>query len=390
MFTVTVLVAGNGSVTSSPAGIACPGACSAVFSTGTSVTLTAQAMTANRLLGWDGSDCSTAPTCMVDRAVPTIAARFTGAYNVVFASTTLFDPSTLTLAAADAACAQNAMSASLPGTYRAWLSTTTVNAITRLGTASGWITVDGLPFAATRADLVAGTTIYPPRYNSMLQVNGATYVTGTANNGTYSGFNCNNWTSLTATTTAGYVDEGNSGFTNEGVSQCSVFNPSPVLCLGTDYQTPVQLTPQKGRIAFLSITWFPGGGLADADAFCQADATAAGLPGTYKALLAHTGGTAQDRFSLTGPTWVRVDGVRIVPSAAMLGSPLLAPISLRANGTTSIAELAYTGNATTSCNDWTDTSSATVAGGQALRAGTWWSTAGMTCNQGAQLYCLQE
>jgi hypothetical protein len=67
---------GSGSVTSSPAGISCPGTCSASFASGTLVTLTATPAAASRFVGWDGG-CSGAGACRitVDAAV-TVKAIF--------------------------------------------------------------------------------------------------------------------------------------------------------------------------------------------------------------------------------------------------------------------------------------------------------------------------
>ncbi|WP_456788836.1 YncE family protein [Cellulomonas sp. P5_C5] len=50
--TIDVTVGGDGQVTSSPAGIDCPGTCTATFDTGTSVTLTARPGESSTLLGW--------------------------------------------------------------------------------------------------------------------------------------------------------------------------------------------------------------------------------------------------------------------------------------------------------------------------------------------------
>jgi uncharacterized repeat protein (TIGR03803 family) len=72
---LTVSKAGNGegAVTSSPAGIDCGSACSARFSPGTPVTLTATASAGSTFTGWSGEGCSGAGTCEVamdqDRSV---------------------------------------------------------------------------------------------------------------------------------------------------------------------------------------------------------------------------------------------------------------------------------------------------------------------------------
>jgi sugar lactone lactonase YvrE len=65
METLTVTVSGSGgTVTSSPAGIACPGTCSAVFALGTKVTLSASAALGFKFMGWSGA-CSGTGSCVV-------------------------------------------------------------------------------------------------------------------------------------------------------------------------------------------------------------------------------------------------------------------------------------------------------------------------------------
>jgi uncharacterized repeat protein (TIGR03803 family) len=62
--TVSLAGTGSGSVTSSPAGITCPSTCSAAFSNGTVVTLTATAAAGSTFAGWSGA-CSGTGTCAV-------------------------------------------------------------------------------------------------------------------------------------------------------------------------------------------------------------------------------------------------------------------------------------------------------------------------------------
>ena len=61
---LTASVAGNGSITSSPPGIACPGACSASFPANVAVTLTAAPGSGWFLKGWSGA-CSGTSACSV-------------------------------------------------------------------------------------------------------------------------------------------------------------------------------------------------------------------------------------------------------------------------------------------------------------------------------------
>ncbi len=77
-FVVTVTNAGTGSgtVTSSPAGINCPGTCSATFTVPTTVTLTAAAGGSSTFAGWSGGGCSGTGTCVVTTAA-SVTATFT-------------------------------------------------------------------------------------------------------------------------------------------------------------------------------------------------------------------------------------------------------------------------------------------------------------------------
>ncbi len=63
--TVTVKGSGGGTVTSSPAGIACGATCSAVFGYGATVTLTASPVAGSTFTGWSGEGCSGTGTCTV-------------------------------------------------------------------------------------------------------------------------------------------------------------------------------------------------------------------------------------------------------------------------------------------------------------------------------------
>jgi subtilisin family serine protease len=63
-YTLTVSGGGNGTVTSSPTGIACGATCSASFAAGSIVTLTASALAGYEFAGWGGA-CSGTGSCVV-------------------------------------------------------------------------------------------------------------------------------------------------------------------------------------------------------------------------------------------------------------------------------------------------------------------------------------
>ena len=79
-YPLTVVTAGNGSVTSSPSGIDCSGSgsgCSADYNHGTVVTLTANLAAGQLFTGWSGACSGSSPTCTVTmNEAKSVAANF--------------------------------------------------------------------------------------------------------------------------------------------------------------------------------------------------------------------------------------------------------------------------------------------------------------------------
>ncbi len=73
---VTVTVAGSGTVTSSPAGIACSGKCSARFPIGATVILSAKASDSAIFAGWSGACSGDGGCTFIVRSATTISAKF--------------------------------------------------------------------------------------------------------------------------------------------------------------------------------------------------------------------------------------------------------------------------------------------------------------------------
>lgn len=82
--TVTSPTAGQGTITSTPAGINCPGTCSASFAEGTKVTLTAKPGTNYLFTGWSGA-CSGTSCTVTITAATTVAAQFVAGEGVTVA-----------------------------------------------------------------------------------------------------------------------------------------------------------------------------------------------------------------------------------------------------------------------------------------------------------------
>ncbi len=423
---ITKSGSGSGSVDSGDGGISCGSTCSHLYNYGTNVTLSATAAGSSVFGGFSGGGCSGTASCSVTiTAATTIDANFVPPPNYVFVTQGSFDAST-GVAAADAMCQSEANSAGLPGTYKAWLSTETVSALSRLGSARAWVRPDGKPFADQSSGFAAAgpysTRIYYPiRLTAVGSDRGHVNVfTGTNFDGTPdTGTTCNSWTSNTSPAFAaiGSSTGGGYGFTIAGGQGCAAANP--VYCFGVSNTSLLSITPATGRKAFVTRGhWTPGGGIASADALCQSEATGAGLSGTFNALLATTSGSAASRFTVSGTPWVRMDGIPLAATAAaaVASGTLIwdVPLNIPADngaqfdnygvwsggpaGTGSSNVLTVVGTAASTCNDWM--SSANSDTGYSGRAGdahlqTAFSFDGTIapatpCNTNLSLACLQQ
>jgi hypothetical protein len=328
-----------------------------------------------------------------------------GPYNYAFVTSEMYVPGTLGgLEGADAKCQGLAQTAHLPGTFKAWLSTSTVDAKSRLESARGWIRPDGRPFADSVAALTqAGQIFYPLRIDESghdivdegLLVYAAT---GTQRDGTRTTNTSNDWTLSSAAydygvplaTARSWTDE----FSAPGGQTARLY------CFGVDSSRPLAIARAPGRIAFVSDESYVPSGLADADSLCQKEATVASLPGTYRALLATMAAAATARFDLTGPPWVRLDGVPWVAAAADLdqGSVLTA-LNLGPGGMYG-ASTVWTGavfpgiasaSAVQNCGDWGSTSQSALVGIAEFSSSLFFDQSGASCGAaGGYLYCLQQ
>jgi hypothetical protein len=153
------------------------------------------------------------------------------------------------------------------------------------------------------------------------------------------------------------------------------------------------------------------GGLAGADAKCQARAVAAALPGTYKAWLSDAAATPDTRFAKATIPYRLVDGTLVANNYADLtDGTLAAPINKTEAGlapptsdfcgpakvmvwtSTSVAGLLLAPNGT--CTNWTSTATGGAQWGDAsMTTGGWTNQCGGGACGGAfvaPLYCFQQ
>jgi hypothetical protein len=395
---LTNLGNGVGTLTPNPAGTNCGAGCY-TYNYNSSVTVTEvpgnTAATLSTFGGW-GGDCSGSGACSV---LMTAARSVTGLFNMnpnlAFVTSTMTTGNMGGLGGADTICTNRANAAGLAGTFKAWLAGRS------LGTASGWIRVDGKALANLQSDLNQGNWFYPLRINeSGGDIGESLIYTGQSGGG-----DCTGWTVTTGFGVDGYSD-GQGGLNlNIGSIGCSA--TVPIFCVGTDRPAGAAPPPPptSHRTAFISNAIFAsGGGLAAADALCQSEAQSAGLSGTYLAALATVGKTAASRFNASAGSapWFRVDGAAIATNVANTFTATYwdSAVNLTAAGTQQFgnyqtfsgAATATTAGANT-CADWTVSTGNTVGGRAGFsKIANWFGfDTNLPCNaMNAHIACFQQ
>jgi hypothetical protein len=409
---LTVTKSGNGfgsvATTSPSTGINCGADCTETYDVGTMVSLTATAASTplsqdSSFAGWTGGACSGTGTCTVTlAAATTVNAVFILKPNYAFVTSTLHTGNLGGLSGADAICQARANAASLPGTFRAWLSSDSTTAAARLGTASGWIRPDGRPWALSQTDLFAGRERYPLRLTETGADVGSQYVwSASLMDGSRNpiGTTCTNWTSASSSLTSRAGSTSALGdIWAEAYAGMTCSSQLQLSCFGIDRVAPMGPLPLNvARRVFMSTYgWNPSSGIAAADALCNSDASANGLPGTYRAFLATTTASAASRFS--NGVFIRVDNAVVAVDTLFTAAFWDTAINVFANGSHSGNAGVYTGatsptavgTSTSTCNNWSSTSGFAEAGrpydSDVNRAFT---SLNAQCDGNGAVYCVQ-
>lgn len=154
------------------------------------------------------------------------------------------------------------------------------------------------------------------------------------------------------------------------------------------------------RKAFVSSTLTNGniGGVAGADALCNAAAKAAALPGTYTAWISTAAVNAIDRITSEGP-WQLVDGTEIAKTRAdLVKGSLVARFDKDEKGSVppAVEDRVWTGTGGdgksngTDCAGWTTTSGSGRVGEAAQPSNNWTSLANEACSEVNRVYCFQN
>lgn len=171
---------------------------------------------------------------------------------------------------------------------------------------------------------------------------------------------------------------------------------TPPVDAGTDAADAADAN--RTYLTFASSSLYNGnlGGIAGADAKCQALATAKGFKGTFKAWISVAGTNAADRITANGP-WQLVNGVVVAKTKAQLVSGALDnPLLRDENGASLPAaeDRVWTATAGGSyqgpdCNAWTGGGNGLV-GEAEHKNGDWTALGNEPCGQVNRVYCFEN
>lgn len=327
--------------------------------------------------------------------------------NFAFTSSTQIIPTELGgIQAGDALCNTLAANAGLPGNYIAWLSTESGDVRDRLSTASGWIRSDRRPFALNLAALLNSQIIYPMNLDENGHEVEGRAATATRPGGISDGDTCQDWTGSGEFLFGIPSSVGGKWTAELEVESVSCEEQDSYLyCLGVDFDAPLTMpAPVQGRLAWVSSSTLAGNvGITVMDAVCSAEATMLELGGA-KAFVSTRTEAAADRFSVSGPTWVRSDGVILWETANDIRTKApLAPILLHSDGSPVLDTNVWTGsvdlrtrsNSTgqDNCNDWQglDNNGQGIVGISSRNGSDFFFSRKRSCTQDSlPIYCLEN
>ena len=400
-YPITVALAGNGlgTVASSPAGINCPGTCSATVDHGTTMTLTATPSGGSTFLGWSGA-CSGTGACVITAtAAASVTATFAQNQSLVVTKAGA-GTGTVTSSPAGINCGADCSEAYAPGTT-VTLTATPTGASTFQGWSGGGCTgtAPTCTVTVTGAVMVTATFGAPQCTLTVVKAGTGSGTVTSSPAGIACGTDCTETVAcgtaivLTAAPAGTATFAGWSGACT-GTGACTAPMTSDTTITATFNAAVV--TP---NLVFVTSTTHTGnlGGLAGADAICQARASAAGRAGTYRAWLSTSATSAISRLG-SASGWTLVDGRPFANTTADLAAGrVFYPITLDETGASQAFASAWTatiGAGTwntldNACTNWTSTTPSGVTAGSTLgTSDSWTANTGNPCTATHHLYCF--
>ena len=306
------------------------------------------------------------------------------------------------IAGADAICTAAAASAGLPGQpYRAWLGDGSADPASRFPQDVGpYELLDGTRIADDWTDLTDGTLDAPidRDESDTLVTSGLTAWTGVAADGSSLPDRCSGWTSSSGAQVGqlGQLDQTGAAWTADGTAACST--PQRLYCFqGEDDRRTVFVAP--------TVIGSNLGSIAQADVVCGVQATAAGLPGTFRAWISDGVTDPASRLSQDGRPFVKLGEETVAGFVAddwadLTDGSIDAPIDRTAFGLLAVGTpQVWTGVATDgtslpggseNCDGWTNPSQLGRTGRMNETDADWTADGTALCSTGARLYCVEE
>ena len=371
-FRLTINRTGAG-VVSAP-NLDCGARCSALFDAGTIINLQARTDngTSSFFSGWSDPRCiGPNRACNVTLTESTsISATFRAlTTNIAFGSSDLVEADLGGALGYDRHCNSLASTAGINNAagdaFVALVSDSTSSVSNRLGSARGWVRLDGRPYFDTLGDLTrtpfeSRVMYFPMRFDEFgrdLYTSRDAVLTGIETTGESSTENCNNWTSVSVDLSmrVGNFDGGPLLWTG-GQYPCSI--PSRIICLGKTQAATLSVTVTTGRRIWVTDTPYLPGSMTP-EAKCQLERPS----GVAQARPVVATSTRAANAVLTSTTnYVRPDG-QLVGTGAQLAALDPQTWPWLTNTGRAIDVALWTGSATmtqagtreTTCNDWTST-----------------------------------
>ena len=152
---------------------------------------------------------------------------FTSTGKKVFVTSAKTDGNIGGLSGGDAFCQNVADTAGITGTFKAWLSDSSTNAIDRLTSNGPWVRLDGVKIADDKTDLIDGRLFTPIDVNEMGNYSAVHPVwTGTDSSGNKLLTTCSDWQSNLDTEQGTWASAplANNNWTNQRTEQCNLSN----------------------------------------------------------------------------------------------------------------------------------------------------------------------
>jgi len=390
----------GGVVTSVPAGLTCGATCTGLFDSNQVVVLRASTTNGSNTFfrGWTQECAGPSRTCAVTINAPLKTARAAFepiANNLVFVSSVPFANNLGSPAAYDARCNQLAGDAGINNAtndaWVSWVSAQASAAMTRLGSARGFVRVDGLPIVDQLSSLLApqNQILQPISLDEFGQAHDVVVKTGTDPTGApeLPQDTCQGWTSSSAS--VGY----RFGMSTGGPIFWSATNyvgcdqPSPVYCFMRTRTAAPTIPLSGGKRIWLTNAPFVAGSGQTPDQRC-----ASNRPTGVTSAVALLGTSTRPAAALldggVGTVYVRPDG-QVVGSLAELRSGLVRTGPWQSADGTYRPVNVWTGygeprtledappSSNVTCNNWTSGASTPYLGrvGESWRATARWFAA---------------